>query len=105
MIVRSGLPSYLTQRQVQQLFATITKLRDRALFSLAYAYGLRVGEIVLLNRDDIDLERARIRIKEAYRAKDRFFGICSPSCASTSRAAQTTSTRSSSASRGDSRSA
>jgi integrase len=63
MIARSRLPSYLTQRQVRQLFATISNPRDRALFSLAYAYGLRVGEIVLLDRDDIDLERGRIRIR------------------------------------------
>jgi integrase len=57
------LPSYLTQKQVQQLFATISSLRDRALFAVAYAYGLRVGEVVLLNRDDIDVDRERIRIK------------------------------------------
>lgn len=63
MIAKSRLPSYLTQRQVQQLFAVISSLRDRALFAAAYAYGLRVGEIVLLDREDIDLERARIRIK------------------------------------------
>jgi integrase len=63
MIARSRLPSYLTQWQVRQLFATISNPRDRALFSLAYAYGLRVGEIVLLDRDDIDLERGRIRIR------------------------------------------
>ena len=63
MIVKSSLPSYLTQQQVRQFFAAVINLRDRALFSLAYAYGLRVGEVVLLNRDCIDLERARIRIK------------------------------------------
>jgi integrase len=63
MIAKSRLPSYLTQRQVRQLFASISNPRDRALFSLAYAYGLRVGEIVLLDRNDIDLERGRIRIR------------------------------------------
>jgi integrase len=63
MIVRAGLPSYLTQRQLRHFFSCISNLRDRALFAVAYAYGLRVGEVVLLNRDDIDLERARIRIK------------------------------------------
>ena len=62
MIVKSGLPSYLTQKQVQQLFASISSPRDRTLFAVAYAYGLRVGEIVLLDRNDIDLERGRIRI-------------------------------------------
>jgi integrase/recombinase XerC len=40
----------------------ITNPRDRLLFGLAYAFGLRVGEIVLLDREDIDLERERIRI-------------------------------------------
>ena len=63
MIMKSGLPSYLTQKQIQQLFATISSLRDRALFAITYAYGLRVGDIVLLDRDDIDLERGRISIK------------------------------------------
>jgi len=63
MIMKSGLPSYLTQQQVRHFFSCISSLRDRALFAVAYAYGLRVGEIVLLDRDDIDLERARIRIK------------------------------------------
>jgi integrase len=63
MIARSGLPSYLSQKQVRQLFASISSLRVRGLFAVAYAYGLRVGEIVLLDRDDIDLERGRIRIR------------------------------------------
>jgi len=63
MILRSGLPSYLTQQQLRHFFSCISSLRDRALFAVAYAYGLRVGEIVLLNQDDIDLDRARIRIK------------------------------------------
>jgi integrase len=63
MIVKSGLPSYLTQQQVRQLFASISTLRDRALFAVAYAYGLRVGEVVLLDRNNIDLERGRIRIR------------------------------------------
>jgi integrase/recombinase XerD len=62
MIVKAGLPSYLTQQQVRHFFSCISSLRDRALFAVAYAYGLRVGEIVLLDRDSIDLERARIRI-------------------------------------------
>ena len=48
---------------MRQLFASISSLRDRALFAVAYAYGLRVGEIVLLDRDGIDLERGRIRIR------------------------------------------
>ena len=64
MIRRSSkLPTYLTQSEIRQLFAAISNPRDRALFAVAYEYALRVGEIVLLDRDDIDLERGRIRIR------------------------------------------
>jgi site-specific recombinase XerC len=41
----------------------IENTRDRALFSLVYLYGLRVSEVGLLNRDDVDLERGRIVVK------------------------------------------
>ena len=57
----SSLPRYLTQNQIHSLFGTILSLRDRALFGLVYGYGLRVGEVVLLDRSDIDLERQRIQ--------------------------------------------
>jgi integrase/recombinase XerD len=63
MIRRSNrLRSYLTQTEVRALFAAISNIRDRAMFALAYAFGLRVGEIESLDREDVDLERERIRI-------------------------------------------
>lgn len=63
MIRRSTLPSYLTQAEVRSLFAGISKVRDRALFAVVYGYGLRAGEAALLNREDVDLVRRRIRIR------------------------------------------
>ena len=57
------LPKYFTQPQLRAFFACIDNLRDRALFTLVYHYGLRVGEISLLERGDIDLARGRIVIK------------------------------------------
>lgn len=63
MIRRSNLPTYLTQAEIRALFAAISNPRDRLLFALAYSYGLRVGEIVLLDRHDVDLDRGRIRIR------------------------------------------
>jgi integrase len=62
MIVKAGLPSYLSQKQVRQLLAVITSARDKALFSLIYFYGLRVSEACSLDRADLDLEQQRIRI-------------------------------------------
>jgi len=57
------LPRYLSQLEVQRFFGAITSHRDRALFALIYLYGLRVGEVSLLTRGDVDLERGRIVIK------------------------------------------
>jgi integrase len=57
------LPRYLTQIEVRAFFRAIRSLRDRALFALVYHYGLRVGEVALLRREDVDFERGRIVIK------------------------------------------
>jgi integrase len=50
VIVRWKLPSYLRQNQVRVFFSVITSLRDKALFTTIYLYGLRVSEACLLRR-------------------------------------------------------
>jgi len=57
------LPRYLSQEEVRSFFAVIVDPRDRALFALIYLYGLRVGEVALLTRGDVDLDRSRIVVK------------------------------------------
>ena len=57
------MPRYLTQLEVRAFFRAIDSLRDRTLFALIYHYGLRVGEVALMLREDIDLERGRIVVK------------------------------------------
>jgi integrase/recombinase XerC len=57
------LPRYFTQLQLRWFFARVDDPRDRALFTLVYHYGLRVGEVTLLERVDVDLARGRIVIK------------------------------------------
>ncbi len=57
------LPRYLTQIEVRAFFQAIAEPRDRALFALIYHYGLRVGEVALLVRGDVDFERGRIVVK------------------------------------------
>jgi len=56
-------PRYLTQDEVQRFFAVIEPLRDRALFALVYLYGLRVGEVSLMCRGDVDLTRGRFIVR------------------------------------------
>ncbi len=57
------LPRYLTQAETRAFFGGIENQRDLVLFALVYNYGLRVGEVALLRRSDVDLERSRIVVK------------------------------------------
>lgn len=57
------LPRYMTQTEVRALFRVISDQRDRTLFTLVYHYGLRVSEVALLTRDDIEIERHQIVVK------------------------------------------
>ena len=57
------LPRYLTQDEVRRFLAAVAGPRDRALFALVYLYGLRVGEVALVRRGDVDLDRARIVVR------------------------------------------
>ncbi|MCH7549141.1 MAG: tyrosine-type recombinase/integrase [Candidatus Krumholzibacteriota bacterium] len=58
-----SLPRYMTQTEVRAFFRAITTLRDQTLFSLIYHYGLRVSEVGLLERADVNLVRFRIIVK------------------------------------------
>jgi integrase len=57
------LPRYLTQEEIRAFFRVIRDPRDRTLFFLIYLYGLRVAEVGLLVRGDVDLDRSRIVVK------------------------------------------
>lgn len=65
MPIPQQLPKYLTQEDVRRFLGAIAHDRDRLIFLLAYLYGLRVGEIALLRREDVDLARARIVIRRS----------------------------------------
>lgn len=57
------LPRYLTQDEVRAFLAAIRSPRDRALFAFIYLYALRVGEVPLHCRTEVDFGRHRIIIK------------------------------------------
>jgi len=65
------LPHVLSQREVGQLLdlpsvagagADPLALRDRAVLELLYATGIRVGELVALDLDDLDDDRRVVRV-------------------------------------------
>ena len=73
------LPKALTERQVEALIcapdiATPLGLRDRAMFELLYATGLRVSELVNLGTDQINLRQGVLRVT-GKGGKDRLVPI------------------------------
>lgn len=63
------LPRYLTQAETNAFFTVIAIPRDRALFALIYHHGLRVGEVALIARGDVDLVRGRILVRRLKRGR------------------------------------
>ena len=66
------LPIVLSGGEVKDLFNTITNLKHKALLSLLYSAGLRIGEAINLEIPDIDSKRMLIHIKQAKGKKDRY---------------------------------
>lgn len=62
------IPLSLTYEQVQNLFSqpdtsSLSGLRDRAILELFYSSGLRVSELVALDRKDFDFTKFEMRLK------------------------------------------
>ncbi|MDZ4804667.1 MAG: tyrosine-type recombinase/integrase [Candidatus Eisenbacteria bacterium] len=62
------VPAFLTEAEMDRVFRLdfgegIDGLRDRSIIEILYATGIRLAELVGLNRDDaIDLERGQVRV-------------------------------------------
>jgi integrase/recombinase XerD len=65
------LPSILSKAEIGLLLAAHTNLKHRAMLSVAYSAGLRVGEIIRLTPSDILFDRGLIHIRGAKGRKDR----------------------------------
>lgn len=60
--VSDGEIDFLKQEEAHSLVNTPTKPRDKALLNLLLTSGLRVGELVRLNKGHIDLTKREIRV-------------------------------------------
>ncbi|MBW6462187.1 MAG: tyrosine-type recombinase/integrase [DPANN group archaeon] len=67
--VSQKLPGFLTIEETQKLLTSIENLRDRAIIQLLYACGMRVSELVDMNRENI--EGNNIKIIDGKGSKDR----------------------------------
>ncbi len=66
------LPSVMTHDQIKQLFVGTTEARQRAVISLLYGSGLRLGEVQRLKMSDIERSSNRILIRQGKGNKDRY---------------------------------
>jgi site-specific recombinase XerD len=67
-----SVPIVLSKAEVERLLAASEDLRQKALISLAYSAGLRVGEVIRLKVTDILSDRGQIRIRNGKGDKGRY---------------------------------
>lgn len=65
------IPVVLTTSEIESLVGAILNEQHRLMIELAYSAGLRVGEVVNLRVQDIDLSSLTIHVKKAKGNKDR----------------------------------
>ena len=85
----SELPSVLTAEQISRLLdripaSTPLELRDRALFEIAYASGLRAEELVKLDVESVDFDGEQLRV-EGKGSKTRMVPAGEPALAAVAR--------------------
>lgn len=68
----STVPEVLSVEEVQRFLNSFTNLKHKAIFTLCYSAGLRLGEILALKISDIDSGRMQIRIHQGKGKKDRY---------------------------------
>jgi site-specific recombinase XerD len=66
------LPAVMTQDEVKHLFTHCQEPRQRAVISLLYGCGMRLGEVQRLQFSDIERANNRILIRQGKGNKDRY---------------------------------
>lgn len=66
------LPEVMSMEEVAALLNSIKNTKHKALLSLIYAGGLRIGEALNLQLKDIDSKRLMLHLKNAKGKKDRY---------------------------------
>jgi integrase/recombinase XerD len=69
---RRLLPHLMSAEELQRLCTSATNPRHRVFLMTTYAAGLRVGEVVRLQRTDIESDRMFIRVNQGKGRKDRY---------------------------------
>lgn len=70
--VGKQLPKVWSKEEISRLLQSTENSKHKALLSLLYGSGLRIGEVLNLKSNDIDSKRMRIRILAGKGKKDRY---------------------------------
>ncbi|MBP1841012.1 tyrosine-type recombinase/integrase [Formosa algae] len=73
------LPNVLSQSQILDLIRCTENLKHRTIIALIYSCGLRIGELINLQRNAIDIDRRQLVVKQGKGRKDRYI-ILAESC-------------------------
>lgn len=66
------LPGVLSKEEIVDLLRATRNLKHRAILALIYSSGLRIGELLKLKLEDIDVDRRQVKINMAKGRKDRY---------------------------------
>lgn len=66
------IPYVLSREEIERLTASCADLKSRAIVSLIYSSGIRVGECLRLRISDVDSTRMVLRISPGKGGRDRF---------------------------------
>ena len=64
-----------TQNQIKELYKNCENEQEKMILNIAYGCGLRVGEMVKLNKKDIDLQENRLVVENGKNNKRRIVPI------------------------------
>lgn len=66
------LPEVLNNEKILAVFSKVRNYKHKAILYLVYSSGLRVGEVVRLKVEDIDVERMMVHIRQGKGRNDRY---------------------------------
>ena len=69
------LPSVLSQEEVLRIIQYTQNIKHRAILTLLYSCGLRIGELINLKLEDFHVERKQLIVKKGKGRKDRYVSL------------------------------
>jgi hypothetical protein len=69
------LPSVLSQEEVLRIIQYTQNIKHRAILTLLYSCGLRIGELINLKLIDFHIDRKQLIVKKGKGRKDRYVSL------------------------------